>query len=147
MRLKRTATKKWEVNMVPMIDCVFQLIIFFLVSTQVKKTETTDVTLPQARMPEDVNKDEIPLIVNILKPQYGKERPYFVMGNYFNLRELKAFLKTRKESLKIAGGEMPVLRIRADRDSQFKEIQEALIACRDIGIWQVRLSAIKTSAR
>jgi len=142
--LKRAAEKKPEINIIPMVDIVFQLIIFFLVATQVKKSETADVMLPTARKAEEIKKDETPpLIINIVKPEVSKERPYVVMGNMFDIKGLKKFLKARKETFRLKGGDMPILRIRADRDSQFKEIQEALIACREIEIWQIRLSAIK----
>ena len=127
-----------------MVDIVFQLIIFFLVATQVKKSETTALELPTARTPEEIKKDEEPpLIINILRPEVDKVRPYVVMGSQFSIDGLKKFLKSRQEALKMKGGEMPILRIRADKDSQFKEVQEALIACREIKIWKIRLSAIK----
>jgi len=143
--LKRVAEKRPEINIIPMVDVVFQLIIFFLVATQVKKNETdAELELPTARTPEEIKKDEeTPLIINVVKPEVDKVRPYVVMGNRFNIDELKKFLKNRKASLRLKGGDMPILRIRADKDSQFKEIQEALIACRDIEIWKIRLSAIK----
>ena len=41
MLLKRVPGKKTEINIIPMVDIVFQLIIFFLVATQVKKSETS----------------------------------------------------------------------------------------------------------
>lgn len=147
MLLKRAAKRKVEINIIPMVDIVFQLIIFFLVATQVKKNEAADVILPMARKATEIKKDETPpLIVNVLRPEVNKVKPFVVMGLNLNIDEFKGFLKNRKESLKVATGgkfTMPALRIRADRDSQFKEIQDALIACRDIGIDEVHLSAIK----
>ena len=144
MLLKRAPERKPEINIIPMVDIVFQLIIFFLIATQVKKSETTALQLPIAKTPEEIKKDEDPpLIINILKPEVDKVTPYVVMGNQFDLNGLKRFLRARKETLRLKGGKMPILRIRADKDSQFKEVQNALIACRDIEIWQVRLTAIK----
>ena len=144
MLLKRAPQKRPEINIIPMVDIVFQLIIFFLVATQVKKQEITGLQLPIAKTPEEIKKDETPpLIINIVRPQEDKARPYIVMGNRFNLDGLKRFLRSKKGALRLQGGDMPILRIRADRDSQFKEVQNALIACRDIEIWKIRLSAIK----
>ena len=37
--------------------------------------------------------------------------------------------------------EMPIVRVRADMNSEFEAIQKALIACRDAKIWQIRLTA------
>jgi len=142
--LKQAPQKRPEINIIPMVDIVFQLIIFFLVATQVKKQEITGLQLPIAKTPEEIKKDETPpLIINIVRPEIDKARPYIVMGNRFDLEGLKRFLRNRKKSLELTDGTMPILRIRADRDSQFKEVQNALIACRDIEIWKIRLSAIK----
>jgi len=145
MRLKRVERESPEVNMVPMIDCVFQLMIFFLIATQVKKNETqAELVLPISREAEPVKADELPpIIVNIVKPEVNSKAPYIVMGLTFDLAGFKKYLQQRRQFYKEKGQEMPLLRIRADRDSQLKEIQEALIAARDVGIWQVRLTTRK----
>jgi biopolymer transport protein ExbD len=78
----------------------------------------------------------------------GKLRgPYIIMSEDLDSDGLKKFLKTRKDSLRAMqkGGDLPPVRIRADKDSQFKDIQHALIACRDIEIWQVRIATMKKS--
>jgi len=143
--LKRASAKKPEINIIPMVDVVFQLIIFFLVATQVKKNERqAELQLPTAREAEEIKADETPpLIVNIVKPEVSKVRPYIVMGKSYSLQEFKNFLKLKRAVHKQKNEEMPILRIRADRNSQFKEIQDALIACRDVEIWQVRITALK----
>jgi len=38
-----------SMNMTPMIDIVFQLIIFFLLTSQFQQLEIEDVTLPMSR--------------------------------------------------------------------------------------------------
>ena len=144
MRLKRGQSVTYEVNMVPMIDIVFQLIIFFLVSTQVKKSEVAELQLPVSARAEEVKPGkDMPLIINIIKPDLAKGKPYIALGNTFDLPELKRFMKERLAYYKALKQDMPILRIRADKDSQFQQVQEALIACRDVGIWQVRLTTLK----
>ena len=144
MRLKRAHVESPEINMTPVIDIVFQLMIFFLIATQVKKTETeAELVLPMSRNAQEVQQEEIPLIVNILKPEISKARPYVVMAQTFDLAGFKEFMKSRKRYFDQLHQEMPVLRIRADKDSQFQQIQDCLIACRDVGIWQVRLTTLK----
>ena len=136
--------RRREFQMVPMVDIVFQLIIFFLVATQVKQSDTPPVVLPTARNPEEIKEEgEHALVVNVLRAEMDKATPYVVMGQQFDINGLKKFLKDKKSFLRTRGGDMPILRIRADKDSQFKEVQEALIACREIKIWKIRLSAIK----
>ena len=132
----------------PMVDIVFQLIIFFLVAMQVKKNETeADLVLPSARQAVTIEDEkEPPLIINIVKETVSKRqrnRPYVVMGNVLDDVALAKFLKNEVARRRLTGDKIPLVRIRGDRDSQFKEIQSALIACRGAEIWQIRLSAIK----
>jgi biopolymer transport protein ExbD len=145
MRLKRIHREDPEVNMVPMIDCVFQLMIFFLIATQVKKDPPpVGLVLPVSRQAEPVKADELPpIIVNIVKPEVSKNAPYIVMGQMFDLAGFKKYLQERRLFYKQKRHDMPLLRVRADRDSQLKEIQQALIAARDVEIWQVRLTTRK----
>ena len=143
MRLKRAKRANPEVNMVPMIDCVFQLQIFFLIATQVKKNEVAALELPISRRASEVKEGDAPLIINIVKPTVNKDRPFIVLGETLNLEGFKQFMKSRQAFCEAEGRDLPILRIRADKDSQFEEIQKCLIACRDVGIWQVRLSTIK----
>jgi len=152
MRLKRAKLQNPEVNMVPMIDCVFQLIIFFLISMQVKKNEVTALQLPVARNAEDVKKTpKPPLIVNILAPTFRdaegraipRARPYICLANEFDIREFKDFMQRQKRFYANQKEEMPIVRIRADAESEFQQIQDCLVACRDAGIWQVRLTTKK----
>ena len=51
MQLKRQPDPRAEVAMTPLIDCVFLLLIFFLVSSQLKKLEKRlEVQLPTAHL-------------------------------------------------------------------------------------------------
>jgi biopolymer transport protein ExbD len=150
MKLKYVPKRSLEINMVPMIDLVFQLLIFFLVACQVKKQEVdAELILPTALQSKEMTDDpkHLPLTVNILSPEVSKAKPYVVMGSMLSLDEFKRWLKERKRFLaeRYGGekGEMPPVRIRADKGSQFVDVQHALIACREVGIWQVKLSTIK----
>jgi biopolymer transport protein ExbD len=46
---------KTGVDMVPMIDIVFQLIIFFMVATTVKTTQGMELNLPKTIIPSEVS--------------------------------------------------------------------------------------------
>ena len=149
MRLKHAKVTMPEVNMVPMIDIVFQLIIFFLIAMQIKKDELTDLTLPGSRYATEVREEkDPPLIVNILPPkvQDGQpNKPFYCMGNAFDLAGFKKFMKNREtfyfEVKKVK--DMPIVRVRADTNAEYQQIQDCLIACREAKVWQVRLTTIK----
>jgi biopolymer transport protein ExbD len=136
-----------EIDIIPMVDIVFLLIIFFLVATQVKENELqAQINLPSTRHGARlVDEGGETLIVNVLSQEVDEERPYRVSGRNYSLEEFRRLLLERKRIVDQFKQEMPLVRIRGDRDSQFEEIQRALIACRDVGIWQVRLNAMKES--
>ncbi len=147
MRLKRAHTEQPEINMTPVIDCVFQLMIFFLVATSVKKNEVAVLELPVSRRAVEVKAEQNPpIIVNILKPGFARGKPYIVFGDPYDLAGFKQFMRGRLDFNKSIGksvNDMPALRIRADKDAELQQIQDCLIACRDVGIFQVRLGALK----
>jgi biopolymer transport protein ExbD len=54
------------IDMTPMIDIVFQLLIFFLVTSHMVEVARTDVDLPQERGEEDSSEELSGLVVNVL---------------------------------------------------------------------------------
>ncbi len=103
MMLKRAKTHRPEIDMTPMIDCVFLLLIFFLVATQIKESETR----VRLKLPESVEalldliKDEPPrpITVNIVAKKPGETgigvKPYWVFGKAHSLEELKRILQVK----------------------------------------------------
>ena len=54
MAIKQEEEASVEVQLTPLIDCVFLLLIFFLVSSQLKKVEKRlEVDLPRAHVGEN----------------------------------------------------------------------------------------------
>ncbi len=66
-----------EIDMTPMIDCVFQLLIFFLVCSTMQ--ETTMVKLPPARHGTGV--DEETAVIITVDGEGGTEKPRVYLGN------------------------------------------------------------------
>ena len=138
-------------DIIPMVDIVFQLIIFFLVATQVKKNDTARLTLPRAAKGDEyVPQDEPPMILNILSREAAIEgRVYVVYGKRMTLDELKDMLRNEKNRKRWNANEPnkppPVVRIRADEKAGFVDVQEALMACQTYQIWEARIVTHKTN--
>ncbi len=123
-------------NMTPMIDVVFLLIVFFLVSSNLVQQETQmEIDLPAAQTgdlsPEDQGRH---LIINI--PREGEifvgARPL----DHEKLEKLLTFERGRQaESLEI--------RIRTNRRVPYRAIKPVLIACAESGVWNVSFSVIQ----
>jgi biopolymer transport protein ExbD len=122
--------------MTPMIDVVFLLIVFFLVSSNLVQQETQmEIDLPAAQTgdlsPEDQGRH---LIINI--PREGEifvgARPL----DHKKLEKLLTFERGRQaESLEI--------RIRTNRRVPYRAIEPVLIACAESGVWNVSFSVIQ----
>lgn len=66
MRIRATRQPLPDINMAPLIDCVFLLLIFFMVSTTFKHESELRIELPRAgeRMAEDPQRRSIELVID-----------------------------------------------------------------------------------
>lgn len=123
-------------NMTPMIDVVFQLIIFFLLSNHLAQQEThMELNLPTATSAEETDDaTEQRVTINVLAD--GE----ILLGNQRTLPD--ELVRRLKFELDRAGSDMEV-RIRADRSVPYKSIEPILLACADAGIWNVTFAVYK----
>jgi biopolymer transport protein ExbD len=117
-------------NMTPMIDVVFQLIIFFLLSSHLAKQEKQlPLPLPAARSGVVEAADARPrLTVNVLA-----DGTLLVANRPIQADNLVALLRERRA----AHGEELEVRIRADRAVLYRRVEPVLLACVQAGIWNV----------
>ena len=146
---KHDAQTEMEMNMTPMIDVVFLLIIFFMIITDLTQQDLEELQLPKARSAVE-DKPDIEVVRPIINiPQSGrmiyKRRALYdpeIDGE--NMQGLEHFLADQ-------AGRMPKkdklpdnpLMIRADRGTEFKYIQRVMETCgkEGIRIWKLELGA------
>jgi biopolymer transport protein ExbD len=141
MRLRKARrTYGCEINMAPMIDIVFQLIIFFMIATQFVRMEVEELTLPEARTTRA--KQEMAggtLIVNVC--QDGRT---VVGGQDQSDDTLQVLLADARKDRPVE--EVSVL-VRGDRSAPWKSVAAVLRACASCGIAQVRVAALEPQAQ
>ena len=122
-------------NMTPMIDVVFQLIIFFLLSSHLAKQEQQlPLPLPGARSGVVEAADARPrLTVNVLA-----DGTLLVANRPIQPDGLVKLLRERRT----AHGEELEVRIRADRSVLYRRVEPVLIACVQAGIWNVAYAVV-----
>ncbi len=142
MALKRMKVEEQEMymEMTPMIDCVFQLLIFFMVCTEIANAELEVLALPAASEAiPDKNPDKKRLVLNVTKDGKIKWR-----GKPLTVQKLHDFLaleaKLAKEKDNPALSSRAIL-IRGDADSEYKHIQTIMQECAKVGIWKLELAA------
>jgi biopolymer transport protein ExbD len=65
MRRKRQATDEAEINITPMLDIVFIMLIFFIVTTSFVKEKGLEVSRPSNSPPKEIKKNKGPIVVKI----------------------------------------------------------------------------------
>ncbi|HUU10236.1 MAG TPA: biopolymer transporter ExbD [Phycisphaerae bacterium] len=131
VKKKSANTGAVSMNMTPMIDIVFQLIIFFLLTSQFQQLEIEQVTLPMsiAAMPKDPFQFRN-VVINIVNPDNPE---VIVLGRTMDYRviegdnELSAYLKDRKLSV-IEGGEKLNVILRADAMVPYEAVASVMLA-------------------
>jgi len=124
LRTKRD--KDLELNITPLIDVVFLLLIFFMVSTTFQRESEITIELPESsgKIAESDKK-----IIEISIDDQGR---YFV-----NQRRLKATdIKTLKNAISIIRGDIkePKLIISADKMTPHQSVVRAMDAARQLGL-------------
>jgi len=133
MKLRQTDSEDEPlVNLTPLIDVVFILLIFFMVSTTFQRESEIKIELPEASSEPVEEKDDVLEIVIDIE------------GHYFI--DEQQVVNTEIETLKIAiqkflgeQTEMPVV-IRADRNTPYESVVRAMDATAQLGLVQMSLA-------
>jgi len=118
------------VDVIPLIDVLMVLILFFLTSMQFQDLRALNVKLPKIDSAGS-NKISNQLVVSI-----SKEGEYSLNGNEDNLKEIgKVFRSTAQLPRK------PAVLVVADEDVPLKHVTEVVDLCRESGLDDFRLQS------
>ncbi|HJQ81612.1 MAG TPA: biopolymer transporter ExbD [Lacipirellulaceae bacterium] len=137
MRLpQRRSLASAYINMTPMIDVTFQLIIFFLLSSRLAQQETQmELDLPAAASGREAVDDDRPrLTVNV-----SAEGRVMLSSTETPREEMAGRLRIERERL---GRDLEV-RVRADRSVPYRAVAPILLACAEAGIWNVTFAVVE----
>lgn len=125
MNLQQHKSKELDVNITPLIDIVFLLLIFFMVSTTFERESEIDVTLPQAAIDAPQEQSEV---IEIVISSQGE---FYVNGK----RVINKQVSTLKQALlKVADGrEDPPIIISADAKATHQSVVTVMDAARQLG--------------
>lgn len=123
MKLRLPQKDDVEIDMAPMIDMVFLLLIFFMVASVVTELDKVKVKIPDAeyaKVPNDT-KGRLMLSVDAENQIYAATRPV-------NIDELKEHISSELE----LNENLRVL-IRADENVVYETLKEIMLACGEVG--------------
>lgn len=115
--------------MTPLIDCVFNLLLFFMLTSSYIIQPGIRINLPKALTSEAIH--DTSLIVTVTK-----DNLIILNENAVTLEDLAVqFEKAAKDSV-------PLL-IRADRHASLGKVVEIWDLCRDVGLTKVNIATIR----
>lgn len=132
MNLRRSRSEEPDVNLTPLIDVVFILLIFFMVSTTFQRESEIKIELPEASAePVEAEKDVLEIVVDA-DGRYFIDEQQVVNTELATLKKAIArFMGDRKE--------LPVV-IRADRRTPYEAVVRAMDATSQLGLVQMSLA-------
>ena len=136
MRLPfRTRQLGVTVNITPLIDVIFLLIIFFLAASHFVRNESRDeVRLPEAATgEEETGKSKARLVITVTE-----SGTYKVAGGEVTLEDLQPMLFDGMAKDK----ELFEVRIRGDERVPFRLIEPIMLACAKAGVTKIKFGAL-----
>ena len=140
---KRRELETAEMNMTPMIDVVFQMIIFFVVTLKMTKEENPDIDLENGKNGEVITADNMP--VQTLTIEVARRHPILAPRGRISINNATCSLAALDGILKgryAKFGSFPVL-IRADKDAIHEDVRKVMDRCTANGVWKVGFVAVQ----
>jgi biopolymer transport protein ExbD len=123
-----------EINIAPLIDVVFLLIIFFLTVSHITKVQVEALTLPESTEGDKSEQLASRVIINV-----HKDERIVVAGEICEINSLEQILRTEMGRF---GGGLSVL-LRADREVLWARTSEIMQICQRLGINEVTIAVIE----
>lgn len=127
------------INMTPMIDVVFQLIIFFIVTLQLDRDMIDeDIILAESpHGPPLEQKEPRTVIIEV-----NRRGVISIGAARFTPLQLQGLLRN---TVSRHGLGVPIL-IRADENARHEDVRQVMDACASVGLWRMKFAAIKEHA-
>ena len=138
MRLRRRQDDSPDITLTPLIDVVFLLLIFFMVSTTFSQHAQLEIELPEASSEEQQEQSENIEIAIDVKGRY-----------YVNGRQLvNSQPGTLRQAMREAAGEQraPVIVISADANTPHQSVVTAMDAARQLGFTHLNFAISQPEA-
>ncbi len=133
---RRVSGSRIGINMTPMIDVVFLLVIFFLVSSHLVRQETqVELPLPVAASGEDDPMSDQPRVtINV-----RADGTLLLSGRPVS----PVVLTSRLTALRAGEGDQLEVRVRTGRGQPYASVEPVMMACTQAGVWNVTWSVYR----
>ncbi len=115
-----------QIDIAPLIDVVFQLLIFFMLTSSFVMQPGIKINLPKAVTSDVVKQETIEIIVS-------SENVTYLNGKVTSLKEIRSIFKLAAQR------EQPIL-LKADRRASLGRVVEIWDMARELGISQISIA-------
>ena len=136
MKIQPERKDDLDVNITPLIDVVFLLLIFFMVSTTFERESEIEIVLPQA------TSDVAPSDEFVMQITIDKEGTFYVNGQ----RVINTKLETLKKAMKEVAGDRhdPPIILSADAQTPHQSVITVMDAARQLGFVHLNFATTHT---
>ena len=130
MRFKKRLTLESNmgpIDMAPLIDCIFQLLIFFMLTSSFIVSSGINIQLPKAVNSQELTQHAINIVIS-------SEDIVYMDNKAVTIGEIEAVLKN---------GKYPVINIKSDRDASMGVVVKIWDICKKLGINQVNIATTR----
>lgn len=135
MRKRRHIEDETEINITPMLDIVFIMLIFFIVTTSFVKEQGLEISRPSNAPPKQVQIEKGPIVVRI-----NSTSQISIDGRMLEPRAVQANLERQKAERP----ESPLI-VAAHPDADTESVMRVLDAARAVGIESVNVATTSES--
>ena len=137
--MARISRKEVDLEMTAMIDVVFQLIIFFIVTVKVNEQINRDIVLPDGPHGETIAENGTRLHQRALTIEVDKRGWTTIQNVPVTDEQLRKIVRGRKAQF----GDAFSLMIRGDYRSRHSAIQRVMNICTAEDIWRINFVALQ----
>ena len=123
-----------SVDMAPMIDVVFLLIIFFMTTAQFARLTRAEIDLPQEKGEQEEQSEEAGLVINLTDT--GE---IIVASRTMTLAELEGLVRDEIARSPDGGAGVKLL-LRADRNADTAHLNRLITRLQDLGVGAARVA-------
>lgn len=130
--------KDSDINITPLIDVVFILLIFFMVSTSFVATPGFKINLPKTKAPSvSTKKQNIVITIN-------KDRKIDINGELVSLKNLELKIRQNAEKIKISD---PIVILKADEKTSHGYVVNVMDIIKQSGLTKIAIATKRVKSK
>ena len=133
---KRKSMEGCELNMTPMIDVVFQLIIFFIVTLKMTENINPDIVLEDGKHGEIITGENVP--TQTIEIEVSRRGRISIHNAQLDTARLAMHIRDRYNKY----GSFPVM-VRADYRTRHEDVKRVMDVCTRNGVWKIGFIAVQ----